>query len=150
MAIDIETQVLIHRPRSEVAAFAMDPDNDPLWIGGIKEARRLTDGPLGVGARVQRVAAFLGRRIEYINEVTEYDAQARLVMRSIKGPFPMVLHYEFEETDPGTIARIRVQGEATGFFKLAAPALSGMVKRSVTNDLKALRDLLEARAAQPA
>ncbi|MFQ6019364.1 MAG: SRPBCC family protein [Dehalococcoidia bacterium] len=149
MSIDVRAENLINRSRADVASFAMNADNDPIWIGGIMEAKMLTDPPLAKGTKVERIATFLGKRIEYVNEVVEYDPKALLVMRSIKGPFPMTISYEFEEAAGGTLARIRVQGEASGFYKLATPVLSRAVKRSITNDLQALKDLLESEADKP-
>ena len=144
MAVDVKAEILIGRPRGDVASFAMNANNDPIWIGGITEANILTDPPMAKGAKVARIASFMGKRIEYVNEVVEYDPEALLVMRSIKGPFPMIVSYQFEEAAGGTLARIRVQGEASGFFRLASPLLSRAVKRSITNDLKALKKLLES------
>ncbi len=92
------------------------------------------------------IASFLGRRIEYVLEVVEYDPKALLAMRSVKGPFPMEVTYEFEEVADGTQARIRVQGETSGFYKLAGPLMSRKVKRNITNDLETLKDLLESGA----
>jgi len=57
-------------------------------------------------------------------------------MRSVKGPFPMRVRYEFEDADGGTRVRIRIQGGATTFYRLAAPLISGIVKRNVQNDLR--------------
>lgn len=90
----------------------------------------------------------MGKRIEYVLEVVDYDPNARLAMRSIKGPFPMKVDYEFEESGEGTLARIRVRGEAGGFYKLAGPMLSRGVKRNITNDLKALKKLLESQPGE--
>ena len=57
--------------------------------------------------------------------------------------------YQFEESpsesaELGTLAKIRVQGEASGFFKLASPLLSQAVKRSIGKDLKNLKKIMEA------
>ena len=41
------------------------------------------------------MATFLDRRIEYVLEVVEYDPKTLLAMRSVKGPFPMEVTYEF-------------------------------------------------------
>ena len=145
MSIDVTAETVIGRPRGEVAGYAMEPDNDPTWIGGIVEAQRLTEGPIGEGTRVARVAKFLGKRIKYVNEVVEYDAQGLLVMRSVSGPFPMQIRYEFEERGAGgTLARIRVQGEGKRFFRVWDPLLARMVKRSVSKDLKRLKRLMES------
>ena len=149
MAIDVTAETTIARPRDEVAAFAMDIVNDPVWISGVIEAKMLTEPPLATGSQVSRVATFLGRRIEYVNEVVDYNLQSGMGMRSIKGPFPMNLTYAFDDAADGTRARIRVQGEASGFFKLATPVLSRAVLRSITTDLETLKRLLESGAKEP-
>ncbi len=143
--MDVTAEVLIQRSRKEVARYAINPENDPVWIGGIVAATLLGAPPLRSGSRVQRVAKFLGRRIEYVLEVTELEPEGRLRMKSLKGPFPMDGTYQFQERDGGTLARIRVQGDAGGFFKLAAPLMARMVKRNIGKDLEALKALLEAQ-----
>ncbi len=69
MSIDVTAAIKIGRARGEVAIYAMDASNDPLWIRGVVESGVLSDGPLRQGTRVARVAKFLGRRIEYVNDV---------------------------------------------------------------------------------
>ncbi len=143
MSIDVTAAIKIGRARGEVAIYATDASNDPLWIGGVVESGVLSDAPVRQGTRIARVAKFLGRRIEYVNEVIEYDPGVRLVMKSVSGPFPMTVSYEFEETDGGTLTQIHVRGEAEGFFKLAAPVLARFVRRSIMRDLETLKGLLE-------
>ena len=109
----------------------------------------LTDPPMGEGTQVSRVASFLGKRIDYILEVIGYEPTSRLTMRSIKSPFPMNVTYEFEEAPGGTLARIRIEGEASGYYKLAGPLMSRAVKRNITNDLKTLKALMESGADKP-
>ena len=144
MGVDVLVEQTIGRPRSEVAQVATDPARDPEWIGGIKEARELTESPLGVGSRAQRVATFLGRRIEYVLEVVEFERDSLLVMKSIKGPFPMKVTYRFHDAAEGTRMSIRVEGDATGFFRIAAPLLAQAVRRNVSKDLLGLKSLLES------
>ena len=146
MALDITAERFIRREQATVAAFALDPANDPAWIGGIKTVRLLGEPPLRQGSRVARVAHFLGKRIEYVNEVVALDPPHRLAMRSVAGPFPMAITYEFAAAPGGTRARIRVQGDAAGFYRLATPLLAAMVRRSVARDLRTLARLMEAGA----
>ena len=147
MSIDITAEVAIRRPLRDVAAYMIDPAHDPEWIGGVREVRMETPPPLAVGSRVARVAHFLGRRVEYVNEVTELDPQRVLDMRSVKAPFPMRVTYTFEPRGPGgadgTTVRNRVRGAPGGFFALFGPLLAPMVKRSVRKDLERLRDIME-------
>lgn len=145
MSVDVTVEQAIDRPPGEVAAFAMDPANDARWIGALTSVRRLTDGPVGVGTKVERVALFLGRKMEYVNEIVEYAPPRRLAMRSVKAPFPLSVTYEFEERPDGaTLARIHTAGEGTGFYAVTAPVLSAMVRRGVERDLATLKRLLES------
>ena len=133
MNTDVTAEIEIGLPRVEVAIYATDASNDPLWIGGVVESGVLSDGPVRQGTCVARVAKFLGKRIEYINEVIEYDPGVRLVMKSVSGPFPMTVSYEFKEAEGGTLTQIHVRGDAEGFFKLAAPR-SGPVCQEVHHE----------------
>ena len=144
MPIDVRVETLIHRSRDEVTSYAMNPDNDAEGISGIVAAKMLTEPPMGTGTQVSRVAKFLGKRIEYVLEVVEYDPGSLMQMKSIKGPFPMEVSYQFQETGDGTLARIHVKGEASGFFKIAGPIMARSVKKSVSNDLKALKQIMES------
>ena len=151
MAIDVRAQLLINKPKAEVAEYATNPHNDPLWVSGIVEAKLLTEPPLAQGAQVERVASFLGKRIQYILEVVDWEPGTRMGMHSIQGPFPMDVTYEFQEApsemvEMGTLVKIRVQGEASGFFKLASPLLAQMVKKSIGKDLKNLKEIMETKA----
>ena len=144
MRIDITAEVRVGRPPGAVAAYMTDPANDPEWIGGVREAHLQGDPPIAVGSRVARVASFLGRRVEYVNEVVALDAE-HLDMRSVVAPFPMHITYSFAPDGNGTVVRNRVRGEPGGFFARFGPLLAPMVRRSVRKDLERLRELLEAR-----
>lgn len=141
---DVAAETTIERPRDEVAAYAADWQNDKEWIGALTEVRLVRDEPL----QVARVASFLGKRIEYVNEVVEHEPGRRLVMRSIKAPFPMTVTYEFEDADGASVMRIHTQGDASGFYRLAAPLLSRAVKRGLERDLGRLKAKLEGPSAR--
>ncbi len=143
MSTRVDESIEIRSPRTDVARYMFDWRNDPEWIGGISEARHLDDGDLRVGSRVARVASFLGRRIEYVLEVEELAPDARLAMRSVAGPFPMTVEYELAEGSGATRARIRVGGDAGGFYRLARPLLNRAAARSIARDLRRLKERLE-------
>jgi uncharacterized membrane protein len=150
-AVDETVHTRILRPPEQVAAFAMDPANDQRWIGALSSVRTLTDGPFGVGSQVERVASFLGKRLTYVNEITDYQPGRRLSMRSVRAPFPMTVTYDFEPDGPAaTRARIRAAGDAGGFYRLAGPLLGRMVRLGVARDLRQLKKRLEERPERPA
>ena len=149
MSIDVIETTLIDRPREDVARFAMDPANDTRWIGGIREVAWVTEPPLQVGSRVRRVARFMGRAVRYVLEVTDLTPNARVVMRSVEAPFPMVVTYTFAADGAGTRAGVRIQGGAGPLFAVAAPLMASQVRRSLRGDLARLRNAMEAQG-QPA
>ena len=141
--LDVTVETTIVAERDRVAAYALDPRNDPVWIGGIKQAEILSEGPIEKGSTVRRVASFMGKRIEYVMEVVELEPGRRLAMHAIRSPFPMDVTYAFEDAPAGTRARIRVQGDAGGAYRLAGPLLPSMVRRPVAGDLKRLKRIME-------
>jgi hypothetical protein len=69
--VDVLTEILIDRPRAEVADYASDPDNATSWYENIKAIAWKSPKPLAVGSKIEFVAHFLGRRLAYTYEVRE-------------------------------------------------------------------------------
>lgn len=143
--IDIRPEVVIHRARTDVAAFMFDPANDLAWTGGITASTPNQPGPLMLGATVERTAKFLGRTFSYGYRVTAHEPD-RLVEMRVEKPFPMLIRYELDDDQDGaTRVAIHTTGTPGGFFGLAAPLMTRQVRNSITADLHRLRDRLEAR-----
>ncbi|HEY3209554.1 MAG TPA: SRPBCC family protein [Actinomycetota bacterium] len=144
MAIDVTAHTTIASERERVASYAMDPRNDPTWISGISEVELLDELPLEKGSKVRRLASFLGKRIDYVLEVAELEPNSRLLMRSVKSPFPMVVTYSFDDAPGGTRMGVRVEGEPGSLYRAAGPLMARMVKRSISKDLRTLKAIIES------
>jgi hypothetical protein len=144
LPIDVLTEIVIDRPRRDVASFAGDPTNAPQWYVNIKTVEWKTAPPVAVGSRVAFVAQFLGRRLAYTYEIVELVADARLVMRTAEGPFPMETTYGWEDAGAGkTRMTLRNRGEPSGFSTLMAPFMAAAMRRATRKDLLKLKGLLE-------
>jgi uncharacterized membrane protein len=144
LMVDVLTEVVIRRPRRDVAEYAGNPDNAPSWYVNIKSVEWKTQPPVGVGSRVAFVAHFLGRRLEYTYEIVELVRGERLVMRTAEGPFPMETTYTWDTLPEGsTRMTLRNRGMPSGFSKLAAPFMAAAMRRANRKDLARLRALLE-------
>ncbi len=145
MTVDVLTEIVIARPQSEVAAYACDPDRAPEWYVNIASIEWRTSPPAELGSRVAFVAHFLGRRLAYTYEIVELVPDAKLVMRTAEGPFPMETTYTFEPGGDGlTRMTLRNRGEPRGFSKLVAPLMAGAMRRANEKDLRRLKAILEA------
>src|SRR4051812_44188041 len=142
--VDVVTETVIARPRDQVAAFAGDVENAGRWYENIKRVEWKTPPPLAVGSRVAFVAHFLGRRLAYTYEIVDFIPDARLVMRTAEGPFPMETTYTWESAGEGsTRMTLRNHGEPSGFSRLTAPLMAAAMRRANRKDLARLKALLE-------
>jgi hypothetical protein len=144
MAVDVQCELTIPRPRAEVAAFASNPDNTTAWYSNINAVEWETPRPLVVGSRVAFVAKFIGRRLAYTYEIRELVPGERLVMSTSQGPFPMETTYTWEDAGDGaTRMTMRNRGEPAGFKKVTAPVMAGAMRRAMTKDLQRLSEILQ-------
>jgi len=151
MAVDVTSDIVIARPRHEVAEFAVDPDRIPLWYVNIRSIEWRSEPPLRVGTRLAFAAEFLRRRLEYVYEVVEHVPAERFVMRTAEGPFPMETTYTWRDAGDGTTAMtLRNRGAPSGFQRLLAPVMGIAVKRANGQDLARLKAILEARGRREA
>jgi uncharacterized protein YndB with AHSA1/START domain len=147
VAVDVQCERTIPRPRSEVAAYAADPDNTTSWYSNIKAVEWATPRPLAVGSRLAFIATFLGRRLSYTYEIRALVPGERLVMSTAQGPFPMETTYTWEDAGEGaTRMTLRNRGEPSGFQKIAAPVMARAMRRAMTKDLERLSAILQRRA----
>lgn len=141
MSLDVRAQRVIPLPPPRVAAYAMDWRHDADWTQGIQSAtlsKPAPNGGFGIGAEVTRTAYFLGKRIDYVLRVEVHDPPHVLDMKSVAGPFPMHVTYQFEAHGDGTLASIRVRGDASKSYRITGPFMAWMVRRNLKRDLRDL------------
>jgi hypothetical protein len=144
MHVDVRTEIVIARPRGVVSSFAGDPGNAPRWYVNIRSVEWLTPPPLMVGSEIAFVARFMGRTLRYTYAITELAPGARLVMRTVDGPFPMETTYEWSDAGDGTRMRLINRGTPSGFSSLLAPFLRMAMRRANRKDLGRLKAVLES------
>jgi hypothetical protein len=145
MAVDIMTEIDVDRPRSDVSEYAAHPSNTPFWYVNIESVEWHGEPELRVGARIDFVAHFLGRRLAYTYEVTEHVPGEALTMRTSDGPFPMQTQYRWTDLPAGgTRMTLRNSGTPQGFGRIAAPVMSAAMRRANRKDLLLLKQILES------
>jgi uncharacterized membrane protein len=142
----VEASVVIDRPLEEVFDFASNTENDPQWASGILEARKTSEGPIGVGTTFRGVIERLGQRIEWTSEITHYQPHTRVDFKSGGGPMKFEETMVFEPVEGGTRISAVSKGEAEGVLKVAEPMLMRLWKTQMEASMVVLKGILEARA----
>ena len=142
----IELNVVINRPVEEVYPYMSNPENNSRWQSHCRGSVITSEGPLRVGTTFTDVVKFLGRRIESIWEITEYDPNRKASFKSISSPIPAKGGYTYDSVEGGTMVTVVGEVELGGFFKLAKPFIVREGKKEWETSLANLKDLLEAQA----
>lgn len=145
--IDILSEIIIDRPRAEVAAYAADPARAPDWYLNICDIEWQTEPRLQVGTRFAFMTRMVGRMHSHTYEVVEYVPGERLMMLNGEGAFPVETTYTWEEHDEcSTRMTMRYRGEPTGLLKLLASFMGAATRRAIEKDLERLKRLIEKLA----
>ncbi len=136
----------IDRPHDEVFAFLCDLENDPRWRREWVDARRTSEGPIGVGTTTSLFATILGRRTEAVYEVTAYDPGRTVTWKTVRGPLPLTFWRGVEPHREGTRVTMGYAGDFRGLLGLLRPLIIPMGKRALKGDLPTLKQLLETSA----
>jgi uncharacterized membrane protein len=141
--IKVETSVHVDRHPDEVFEFISNFENNPKWQSGMVSARFTSQGALRVGSTYAQEAKFLGRPVISEFEVIEYEPNRMVKAASTSGSFPITFTRMVKAQDNGTLVSAVIEGDASGFFKLAQPLMRRMVQKSVDEDYRNLKRILE-------
>ena len=138
------TTIDIERPAADVFAYVADMANNPKWQDGMESCVWTSALPIGVGSTYDQVAKFLGKEIRTSFEVTEFEIDHHIRIKSVVSTFPLDIARDVEATsDASCRVTAIVAGEPTGVMKLTTPFTKPMVARSVRKDYQKLKGRLE-------
>lgn len=134
--------VTINRSPGDVFAYLAQFENLPRWNYAIAETRKVSNGPVGVGARYVQLRT-VPNRSEEAFEVVEFEPDRRLVIRGGFGPFSGDASYELDTAANSTVLTNTFDLHASGPLNLVTPLLSRQVKSAVAANLDVLKQILE-------
>jgi uncharacterized protein YndB with AHSA1/START domain len=97
----VEYSVVINKPINEVFSFIEDLSNRPKWEHGVVAVEVLSGKYEEQGSVIQITNQVLGKRMETIAEVVEYEKNKRVVCRAEK-PFRHEIANIYEEMNSKT------------------------------------------------
>jgi carbon monoxide dehydrogenase subunit G len=78
----VERRAVIGAPPADLFAYLSDLDKLAEWQTGVTDARRTSEGEMGVGATALVTRELMGQRIEAPLTVTEYEPPHRMAIGS--------------------------------------------------------------------
>jgi uncharacterized membrane protein len=137
--------VTIRRPVADVFAVLTNLENAARWSRAIEETV-ITPGPMGVGTRRRAVVpGFAGRTMENVMELTEFEPDRRLAMRSVSGlPFEVRIAIDVVPLADDCRLDWLVSFDPGGLLRPTGPLLAGAYRRSFAKDLARLKAMMES------
>ncbi len=74
-------------PQADAFAYMADFTNARVWDPSVSEARRVGEGPIGIGSAFDLVARFGGRDVRLRYEIAAYDSPRRVVLEAHRPGF---------------------------------------------------------------
>jgi uncharacterized membrane protein len=146
MPVNVSDSVVIAKPVPEVFAFVADHENLPAWTVGVKQARRVTEGPPASGSRYRMAGKLLGQSIEVTYQITRFDPGRGFDATMSSPVFGFSEQYRFESAGAGTRVSMTATITTQGLFRLIRPVLLAGVRRQVKADHRRLKSVLERPA----
>ena len=147
MAHRVERTIETGCPAEEAFAFVADFSTTERWDPGIVEAKRLDDGPIGVGSRFELVSKFGSREQSIVYEITRFDPPRSVTLVGEGETFRGTDVISFESREGGG-TRVRYEADLglKGFAALALPFIRKRLDTMSDDAVAGLKSALDAQA----
>jgi uncharacterized protein YndB with AHSA1/START domain len=140
-----EHAVEIERPPDAVFPYLVEADKRLRWMGALKEAEQVTDGPPGLGTRFRDIFEDHGQRVEIDAEIVEWEPSERLATRLRGKAFDSTGRQRLERVDGRTRLTTTIETE---YRSRIARVMAGMITRhaqaQLEEDHARLKEILES------
>lgn len=132
------------KSQQEAFDYLADFTSTAQWDPGVVRARKLTDGPVGVGTQFRVEANFMGRTTPLVYVVTAYEPPSRFVVSGENSTVTSLDEITVEKVGDGS--RVTYDAELTlkGPAKLLDPLLGLAFGRIADKAIAGLRKALNS------
>lgn len=134
----------IAKPPKEVFEMISNPANGSKFVDNIKESKKLTDGPIGVGTKFHETRIMGGKEASTDLLISAYEPNKHVGISSEAEGIKVEYHFHLEPEGKGTRVKWVCELEASGLRKMMLPMVAGIMKKEDGNHLKKLKAHLEA------
>jgi len=141
----IETAVVIRRPRRDVFDFLLDLEHATGIDPGIVSVAKRSEGPTTAGTEFevrQRVPPF-GRITKGTSRFTTVDAPSTIAIQAELGPIRPTGRFEFKDVSDGTLVTVAINPNARGVYRILSPLIARRARRLWEARLQRMKMILE-------
>ena len=133
-----DNSVTINKPVSDVFAFILDGEKNPLWRPAVADIQRVSGTPDGTGARFkQGLKGPGGRRMDGDYEIVEFQRDKLIKFQVIAGPARPTGSFRFEPVGDTTRVTFSLDYQPRGLAWLMSP----MIARTMQGEVATLANL---------
>lgn len=142
----------IGAPPADVFALMTGFEKGAETIRAITKVEMLTPGPVGNGTRFRETRVMFGKEASEVMEVREFEPPRRFVLAAESHGCRYRTELLFEPAGSGTrvsmlFSAVPLTLGAKIVWFLTKPFMSGLLARTCAQDLRDVKEVLEARAA---
>ena len=147
----IQERISADLPVEDAFDYIADFTTNAQWDPNTTAARRLDEGPIGVGAHYEVHVRLGGRTAPMTYRITEYDRPNRVVLVGEGSGVSSVDDIRFERSADGTTVDYAADIQLGGFLRLVQPFLGNRFERLGKDAAAGMtRELQRLAAAQTA
>lgn len=133
-------------PIEEAFSYLADFSNSPEWDPGVAHARRIDEGPVGVGARYELGVRKGDRVVAMEYRITTFEPPHRVVLAGSGSGVEATDEIRFERQAGQTVVDYTADINLTGLLKIVQPFIGGTFRTIAENAATGISRTLDARA----
>lgn len=138
--------LFIETSPQEVWDFLTDFPSYPRWVTDVVEVK-VASLPIGRGTHLNIVRQYGNRRVDGLEEITEWEPLKRLRLQTPSGSFRADAVYQLEQEQGGTQVQYFVQIAGRGFGKILEWFIGGNFQKLVDSEFSRMKTMLETSHA---
>ena len=142
--IKSQKTLFIEASPQEVWGFLTDFPSYPLWVTDVVEVV-VESHPLERGTHINIVRLYGNRRVNGVEEITEWEPLKRLRLQTPSGSFIADAIYTLKSEQGGTQVNYTVQIVGHGFGKILEWFIRGNFQKLVDSEFGRMKTMLETR-----
>jgi carbon monoxide dehydrogenase subunit G len=141
--VHFELSIEIDRPVHDVWEYLIEPENVPEWQSSAVSSHQVSEGPIGLGARLRDERRFMGRRATSDVEVSEFEPERLFTLHGLSGPVRFTVRHLLSENGAGTQLDVEAEADPGGIGRFMRPVIERAAEHELKGDFARLKQILE-------